>query len=244
MYNTQYSNTGYTLELSHSNMTKCCQNDYNGGSLYLKTFQDFGQAKVLFNHLKLFHNKAEPGGGISADLQGNGNVTLVISIVFSLMDLLRLMVGGLRLYVSISQTAAITIENTKFVDNKAHYGGGILADLRGNGIVRLVISNCFLFNGSAKSRGGGLYLYVAIQTAAITIENTKFVDNKAVSGGGISAHLHGKGNVTLVISNCFLFNGSAKSRGGGLCLYVAIQTAAIRIEKPTLWTIMASVLMR
>ena len=22
--NTQYSNTGYTLELSHSNMTKCC----------------------------------------------------------------------------------------------------------------------------------------------------------------------------------------------------------------------------
>ena len=24
VYDTQYSNTGYTLELSHSNMTKCC----------------------------------------------------------------------------------------------------------------------------------------------------------------------------------------------------------------------------
>ena len=27
VYDTQYSNTGYTLELSHSNMTKCC-NEY------------------------------------------------------------------------------------------------------------------------------------------------------------------------------------------------------------------------
>ena len=107
------------------------------------------------------------------------------------MDLLHFDGGGL--YVSISQTAAITIENTKFVDNKADlYGGGISADLQGNGSVTLVISNCLLFNGSAMSiGGGGLSLYVSIsQTAAITIENTKFVDNKAdLYGGGISAGL-------------------------------------------------------
>ena len=30
-YNTQYSNTGYTLELSHSNMTKCCNEGGGGG---------------------------------------------------------------------------------------------------------------------------------------------------------------------------------------------------------------------
>ena len=35
-FETQYSNTGYTLELSHSNMTKCC-NHKLGGGLYLET---------------------------------------------------------------------------------------------------------------------------------------------------------------------------------------------------------------
>ena len=223
MYNTQYSNTGYTLELSHSNMTKCCNND---GSLYLRTSQEFGQAKVLFNHLKLSHNKADSGGGILADLQGNGNVALVISNCVLFNGSAAFDGGGLRLYVSISQTAAITIENTEFVDNKADlYGGGISAILEGNGNV--VISNCVLYNGSAALYGGGLYVSIS-QTAAITIENTKFVDNKAdLYGGGISAILEGNGNV--VISNCVLYNGSAALYGGGL--YVSIsQTAAITIE--------------
>ena len=31
VYNTQYSNTGYTLELSYSNMTKCCSYGFGGG---------------------------------------------------------------------------------------------------------------------------------------------------------------------------------------------------------------------
>ena len=119
---TQYSNTGYTLELSHSNMTKCCNGHIErgigggGGGLFLVTSgQEFVKANVLFNHLKLSHNKARLwGGGIAANLLGNGNVTLVIS-------------------------------------------------------------NCVLFNGSAES-GGGLWLYITIQSV-ITIESTDFVDN-------------------------------------------------------------------
>ena len=116
-YDTQYSNTGYTLKLSHSNMTKCCY-DYieGGGGLFLATNQEFVKANVLFNHLKLSHNKA---------------------ILF---------------------------------------GGGLAAFLQGNGDVTLVISNCVLFNGSTDA-GGGLWLYVAIQSAVITIESTDFVDN-------------------------------------------------------------------
>ena len=115
-YDTQYSNTGYTLELSHSNMTKCC-NEEGGGGLFLATSgQEFVKANVLFNHLKLSHNKA----------------------IFS--------------------------------------GGGLAASLLGNGDVTLVISNCVLFNGSAKYYSGGLYLLVTIQSV-ITIESTDFVDN-------------------------------------------------------------------
>ena len=40
----------------------------------------------------------------------------------------------------------------------------------------LVISNCVLFNGSAHN-GGGLWLFVKIQSAVITIESTDFVGN-------------------------------------------------------------------
>ena len=57
---TQYSNTGYTLELSHSNMTKCCNGHIErgigggGGGLFLVTSgQEFVKANVLFNQLEI-----------------------------------------------------------------------------------------------------------------------------------------------------------------------------------------------
>ena len=86
------------------------------GQLYLWTFQEFGQANVLFNHLKLFHNKAKYGGAISAQLHGNGNVTLVISNCVLFNGSTGLFGGGLSIYVSI-QSAVIRIENTDFMDN-------------------------------------------------------------------------------------------------------------------------------
>ena len=115
VYDTQYSNTGYTLELSHSNMTKCC-NQIQGGGLYLITFNEFGQVKVLFNHLKLSHNKVPGwGGSISAHLLGNGDVTLVVRNCV-LFNGFAVYGGGIFMLVTI-QSAAITIENTDFVDN-------------------------------------------------------------------------------------------------------------------------------
>ena len=81
VYNTQYFVSGYKLELSHSNMTKCCSSDTGGGLyMHLKINQAFGQANVLINHLKLSHNKGlGHGGGIAASLLGDGGITLVIS---------------------------------------------------------------------------------------------------------------------------------------------------------------------
>ena len=175
-YNTQYSNTGYTLELSHSNITKCCK--FNGGGLYLWIFQEFGQANVLFNHLKLFHNKAKyAGGAISAKLHGNGNVTLVIS-------------------------------------------------------------NCVLFNGSAMSRGsGGLSLSVSIQSATIRIENTDFMDNygQFVNEIGISI---GTGidssatNVTFIMINSTVQSEAYSAEFGvlieGCCANVMLTNTSMR----------------
>ena len=173
VYNTQYSNTGYTLELSHSNMTKCC-NIY--GSLYLRTSQEFGQAKVLFNHLKLTHNKAYFGGGISADLYGNGNVTLVIS-------------------------------------------------------------NCVLFNGSSADLGGGLSLFVSIQSAVIRIENTDFMDNYGQLANEISIYIDTGINSSPPDVTFIMINSTVQSEAysadygvfiGGCCANVMLTNTSMR----------------
>ena len=119
-YDKQYSNIGYTLELSYSNITKCCSSS-QGGGLFLKASRHFGQAKVLFNHLKLSNNKAYTGGGIFAFVQGNDDVTLVISncVLFNGSATTG---GGMYMH-GISQSADIAIENTDFVDNSGEETG-------------------------------------------------------------------------------------------------------------------------
>ena len=119
MYNryTQYSNTGYTLELSHSNMTKCC-NHQNGGGIWLKTYSQFDSVTVLFSYLVLSHNKARQGGGLAVELHGHGNVTLKISnCLFSHGSALHWS-GGM--YFSVSVRSWITVENTNLVENSAY----------------------------------------------------------------------------------------------------------------------------
>ena len=111
---TQYSNTGYTLELSHSNMTKCCNYNYGGG-IWLASASTFGSATVLFSHLVLSHNKARSGGGLAVYLHNYGNVTLVISsCLFSYGSALR--AGGIAIYNDNVQLN-ITIEDTNLMEN-------------------------------------------------------------------------------------------------------------------------------
>ena len=180
-YNTQYSNTGYTLELSHSNMTKCC-NNYNreeeegGGGLFLVTNQEFVKANVLFNHLKLSHNKANSGGGLAANLQGNGNVTLVISncVLFNGSAAFG---GGLWLFVAI-QSAFITIESTDFVDNHGQFIGD---DININ-IVGTLLSQApaditfFMLNSNVQSEqhsiGNGVFVCTVGCCASVQLTNT------------------------------------------------------------------------
>ena len=175
VYNTQYSNTGYTLELTHSNMTKCCNYDYiyrGGGGIYLSTFNEFGQVKILFNHLKLSHNKAVWGGGLLTNLYGNGNLTLVVS-------------------------------------------------------------NCIFFNGSALY-GGGIHTDVRIQSAAITIENTDFVDNNGQDTAEIDIYLEtGKyANVAFSMLNSTVYHTKTYSGYGvhieGCCANVQLTNTSMR----------------
>ena len=116
VYDTQYSNTGYTLELSHSNMTKCCSN-VQGGGVSLQTRSGFGSATVVLSNLKLSQNSAKCGGGnLAAILHGHGNVTLTISNCHIFHGHTEYHGGGMYFYVRNDQSA-IRIEKTYFVEN-------------------------------------------------------------------------------------------------------------------------------
>ena len=123
VYETQYSNTGYTLELSHSNMTNCCSVVQGGGGISLqKESSCFGSVRVLLSHLVLSHNTVSndglpiSGAGLGAHMIGNGNVSLTISNCYFFrghtFDQGLGGVGGMHFFVDTTRVV-ITIQNTR-----------------------------------------------------------------------------------------------------------------------------------
>ena len=182
-YYTHYSNTGYTLELSHSNMTKCCntyfrdggiEEEGGGGGLILVTSgQEFVKANVLFNHLKLSHNNAMWGGGLGADLHGTGNVTLVISNCV-LFNGSAHNAGGLYLFVKIQ--SVITIESTNFVGNHSQFTSDIYIDIVGTLPSPAADITFFMLNSNVQSEqhsiDNGVYVHSVGCCASVQLTNT------------------------------------------------------------------------
>ena len=221
VYDTQYSNTGYsTLELSHSNMTKCCSLG-RGGGVYLRVQKLGFHGKLLFNHLKFSQNEAVYGGGIGARLKGSSNVTFIVSNCDFFNGTALNGGGGMYIEVNIMQSANILLNNLKLSHNKADWGAGIDAYLNDSGNVTLTVSRCDFFNGTALNGGGGMYIEVKMmQSTNIQLNHLTFSHNKADLGGGIDAYLNGSGNVTLNVSRCDFVNGTALNGGGGMFIEV------------------------
>ena len=84
---TQYN----TLELSYSNMTKCCNTHVGstgrgGGGVSLQTKSGFGSATIFLSHLILSQNSAKWGGGnLAASTMTKWN--LLSATVFSIVDM-------------------------------------------------------------------------------------------------------------------------------------------------------------
>ena len=240
-YNTQYSNTGYTLELSHSNMTKCCNEGGGGGGggLFLATSsQEFVKAYVLFNHLKLSHNKAISGGGLAAILQGNGNVTLVISNCDLFNGSAEYDGGGLWLLVSMQ--SVITIESTDFVDN---HSGDIYINA-GTSISPAADITFFMLNSNVQSEqhsiDSGVFVDIRGCCASVQLTNTsmrfanKFIGFKLVGDNVINARIQidncqfiGSYAVTYIvyleqvsakITNSIFSNNTSDANGGSVII--------------------------
>ena len=134
IFYTTHNAANYSLELSHSNMTKCCSS-YGGGISLIVRETSLLRLKVLFDNLKLSHNKARSSSNIQFG------------------------------------------------------GGGMYVRLYGTGSVTLVISNCVFFNGTAAHNGGGMDIRIVIQTANIAIYNTEFLNNNAQFVSEIRANI-------------------------------------------------------
>ena len=186
--NTQYSNTGYTLELSHTNMTKCCVRRGGGGGISLQTQSGFGLARVVLSHLILSQNSASEGGGLAAFLNGGGDVLLTISNCLFTHGNAKTQGGGMSFLVTVKST--ITIQNTDLVENFSgvHYVSEIgFNSGTGGAHVLLILVNSTIFHTKTYSNFGfyinslGCCLHVILNNTKMTFTKQRLIGFNMVS---------------------------------------------------------------
>lgn len=167
---------------------------------YMATQDDIVTDAKAFIYLKKYYNGQE----IKINIQGEANDKRAI---FNAKQLGRVLyANGIEVslkYVNltggqitdyqgagITSTANLKLENCDIYGNKTlkqqnndnSSGGGIYHG--GDGSV--FITNCKIYNNTAASRGGGIYIFgTTDDESKIQIKNTQIYSNKASSGGGI-----------------------------------------------------------
>ena len=129
----QYSNTGYTLELSHCNITKCgYENDitHHGGGLSLETESGFALATVILRNLRLSQNRADFGGNLGIILSSQGKVAINISNCHISHGYASRCGGGM--YIVAETELSFRVENTNLVENYGLYTSEIRYHQRKN----------------------------------------------------------------------------------------------------------------
>jgi len=82
------------------------------------------------------------------------------------------------------------LENSTQTDNSSFGGGVFIADYTLQGSISVLIDSCLFYKNETKnsnwSSGGGLFT----QLSRINIRNSKFIENKAVAGAGLTLGSH------------------------------------------------------
>ena len=146
-----------------------------GGGLFL-----WGNVGLKSENSEISGNKALYGAGIAASQYtanfASPKLELVDTKVNNNGDASTVMGGGI--YAASGVT--VTSKNTKFLDNTANSGGGILLYLNSSAD----LNNSEVSGNKATGNGGGVYVYDA--TCSVTASNgTVFRENTASNGGGI-----------------------------------------------------------
>ena len=221
VYDTQYSNTGYTLELSHSNMTKCCSVLQGGGGISLQAKSRFGSVRLLLSHLVLSHNSVSdnlinPGAGLGAVMIDNGTVSLTISnCLFFHGHAFDLGSGGMYFFVDTTRVV-ITIQNTDLMENEGSRASEIYFQSFNSHDSSLSILNSTITHTETLSLNG-----VSIKGCCtrVIFNNTRMRLTKQISSGVCAiGHIQGFGYAqSLTMDNCII----ERSQSGTALLQVS-----------------------
>lgn len=173
-----------------------------GGGLFL-----WGNVGLKSENSEISGNKALYGAGIAASQYtanfASPKLELVDTKVNNNGDANTVMGGG----IYAAQGVVLNAKNTKFLDNTAKSGGGIL--LWSNSSADL--NNSEVSGNKATGDGGGVYIWDS--TCSLTASNgTVFRENSASNGGGILNN-----GVLTLKKGTSLVENSAGLYGGGLC---------------------------
>ena len=180
--------TDYTLELSHSNMTKCCNSDYGGG-IYLSIYSGFasGTARLLLSYLVLLQNKASiGGGGLATFAYENNGGQLILDINHCVIangsaqtkkcdgpgDCYGLLNGGGGMYFEVYMKSTIRIQNANLTENVSPEAGEIYCSLDAN--ASLSILNSTIVNTETYSKVGVVILNNVLSHIEINNVRMKF----------------------------------------------------------------------
>lgn len=183
-----------------------------GGGLFL-----WGNVGLKSDNSEISGNKALYGAGIAASQYtanfASPKLELVDTKVNNNGDANTVMGGGI--YAASGVT--VTSKNTKFLDNTANSGGGILLYLNSSAD----LNNSEVGGNKATGNGGGVYVYDA--TCSLTASNgTVFRENSGCRGGGIFS----SGGTVTVEDSTFEKN-TATDDGGAIA---ATQNSSLTVR--------------
>ena len=215
VYDTQNSNTGYTLELSHSNMTNCCSVfQLGGGGISLIAQSTFGSVRAVLSHLVLSHNSAsdndvafiDSGAGLGAVMIGDGNVSLTISnCLFFRGNAFFQVTGGMYFFVHTTRVV-ITIQNTDLVENGGDIASEMYFQSSNSHDSSLSILNSTITHTEKQSIHG---VNIMGCCTKVIFNNTRMrLTKQIVSGVFANGHIQGFGYSinaqTLTMDNCII----------------------------------------
>ena len=194
--NQQYSNRSYTLELSHSNITKCGSNEYNftpGGGLSLETESGLAidLATVVLRNLRLSQNGAVYGGNLGIQLFGQGKVMINISNCFISHGNAAYSGGGMYIYTE--SESSIRVENTHLAENNGmSYCEMFYSQSNNLANSRFSFINSSIIHTETPSDAG---VMIGGCCSAIEIMNTKVILRKILKGFYLTVS-------TIALTNC------------------------------------------
>ena len=167
----QYSNTDNTLELSYSNLTKCC-NTLEGGGVHLLIEHRMDSIKsisVSFSHLVFLYNMAYTGAGLAMHLRSNnGLMSVTINGCYFSQGHAKSFGGGL--FFNVESNSTITIENTNFVENSAKFVAEMYFHCGTSADTAMSLLNSTIQHTLSPSIRG---VYIFGSSIQVTISNTK-----------------------------------------------------------------------